>query len=1274
MITRPQGKRGGWSGQAHGRSWEWTTGLVTLLACARVGPLQAATVQELPELLQQGRLAEASQQAARFLSSAPLESRRDSIDVFVATKVLVAAEVRQSRFDDPGLLERSDHLTLLSTILYGPRSAPLADAHQYAGLINRSRGDAAAALEHFRAALSIIDSHHPPNYAARASVLHNLAEIRFEEGNYRQAKREFELELEALTAAGRDDIQVGIARVDLNEARIATRDTAGLTADYELARRSFARHEGPASPRIADTFYREGHRRFQEGDTTRAAYALDQAISILSRPAQPAVPLADCLLDRARVHLLSGETDSAITRSVRARTLYARHVGASALPVAECLMAIGDAYRAAYQQDEASRHYLEALRIYDTPARPDAAALVNCLRTLASHSLDLARLDEALRFARRALILSPDVWGGRSTETAIARLGYAAALRGAQKPDSARAHYELAGADLRATVGEASPLLAEPYLRLGALARERGDLARARAGADQALALLTQAYGTDDPRLYECHHELGIVKRQLGDARGSRAELERALHLASRGGRGAEAEAAILSSLALLERSLGNAALAEASFQRALEKVGQARSAEHPQFAQVLRNLASLANADGRWSEATGLYNRALAILEPVLGADHPDVAATRLGLGNSLKAGGDPAGAHAQYEQAISIHRDALGPEAPPLALDYHNLAALLLEEGDLAAAMEYAEQAERLGRDHFRLIARGVAEREALHFATHRVRGTDIILTAAGRRGTRQDWERAWDLVIRSRASVLEEIASRRSFATASRNPEVAALAGRLAEASNHLAYLAVRGRSPLETLPEFKQKLAAARLEKEAAERALALRSTDFHEGIERGDVGLHDVLAALPERSVLVAWVRYERLEAVASNDAPRSSGGEMSYAAFVVDSGTRDVRLIPLGPANVIEELVARWREQAGLNPSRQPERTRAEREYDEAGRALRRAVWDPVASATAEADRVFLVPDGALCLVNFDVLPTDDERFLVEVSPLFVTRSTERSLTEADRVEPRGTGLLSAGAPDYASLPITPPGDELRSAESTIPCGQFKALMFAPLPGTSREIEAVVRLWSTSGEGRADQLVGADATERRFRERAAGRRVLHVATHGFFLGAECAGRQQSSGAAAPDELTVAGLVAESPLLLSGLAFGGANRRAEALGSTDDGILTAEEIAGLDLHGVELAVLSACGTGLGQVEAGEGVIGLRRAFRVAGVQSLIMTLWSVEDEATVAWVRELFAETLRDGMNAAHAARQASLRIIRDRRETGRTDHPFFWGAFIATSG
>jgi CHAT domain-containing protein len=172
--------------------------------------------------------------------------------------------------------------------------------------------------------------------------------------------------------------------------------------------------------------------------------------------------------------------------------------------------------------------------------------------------------------------------------------------------------------------------------------------------------------------------------------------------------------------------------------------------------------------------------------------------------------------------------------------------------------------------------------------------------------------------------------------------------------------------------------------------------------------------------------------------------------------------------------------------------------------------------------------------------------------------------------------------------------------------------------------------------------------------------------VLHIATHGFFLGGRCPSSFESDSSAPASATT-----RENPLLLAGLAFAGANHRQAAKADEEDGVLTAEEIGALDLRGVEWAVLSACDTGIGEVKAGEGVLGLRRAFQAAGVRTLVMSLWQVDDDSTRHWMRTLYRSRFRDGLDTVEAVRNASLAVLRGRRAKGLSTHPFYWGGFVA---
>ena len=208
-----------------------------------------------------------------------------------------------------------------------------------------------------------------------------------------------------------------------------------------------------------------------------------------------------------------------------------------------------------------------------------------------------------------------------------------------------------------------------------------------------------------------------------------------------------------------------------------------------------------------------------------------------------------------------------------------------------------------------------------------------------------------------------------------------------------------------------------------------------------------------------------------------------------------------------------------------------------------------------------------------------------------------------------------------------------------------------------PLEGTAEEARGVAGVLKG-----AQVFTGAQALESVVK-RLKGPSILHVATHGFFRqrqADEAAARKE--GARDGAEVSTA-LTARNALLRSGLALAGANSLDDGHG--DDGILTAMEAAGLDLHGTKLVVLSACETGVGEVQNGEGVYGLRRALVLAGAESQVMALWKVDDDATRGLMID-FYKRLQSGAGRAEALRQVQLRMIKD----GEHEQPYFWAGFI----
>ena len=312
---------------------------------------------------------------------------------------------------------------------------------------------------------------------------------------------------------------------------------------------------------------------------------------------------------------------------------------------------------------------------------------------------------------------------------------------------------------------------------------------------------------------------------------------------------------------------------------------------------------------------------------------------------------------------------------------------------------------------------------------------------------------------------------------------------------------------------------------------------------------------------------------------------------------------------------------------------------------------------------------VVLIPDDDLAFAPFAALIGPDGRYLVETI-YFSLLDSSRELARLHGKSVVNEGALIVGGPDFDSEA----NRELRPARTGAPArvqapavasrlgqvrGALTAAHWAPLPGAAAEAKALGALFGAQSRTAGLQpklLLGATASEASWKALAPGRRYLHLATHGYFA------RQPTGAQRAAAE--------RNPLLLSGLLFAGANRPLPAQERAEDGWLAAEEVAGLDLQGTELVVLSACETGLGGAGSGEGVFGLRRAFLQAGVRGLVLSLWQVDDEATVEFMHKFWSRLLACTPTSGCAKAKVLADTQREMLATGRWRAPQYWAAFV----
>lgn len=692
------------------------------------------------------------------------------------------------------------------------------------------------------------------------------------------------------------------------------------------------------------------------------------------------------------------------------------------------------------------------------------------------------------------------------------------------------------------------------------------------------------------------HDSARVMRERIGDATGV-IESEQNLGFAALG--------------------LGDLAEAEARFRRVIEE-RRKRPPSGSSIAVPLANLGAVRMRRGRYAEAESCYAEAIAIRERMT----PDI--------------------HPAYATALTRWAES---------------RACM---GDTAGAMTRALRSDSLVREHLVLATGGLAERQLLDLAALGSPGQDLAVSLAVARSVPDDLERVFDAVIRNRALVLDEMAQRRREMSAPGDPLLVALQDSLATIRKEVVTELGRGAEGI--FDQRRVRLEALHVGRERIEGELAARSARFRSDLSRRRVGWADVRAALAPRAALVAYIRYREYLGGGDSTVRGETGAAVpadAYGALVIVDGRSGPSLHRLGAATQIDSLVQAWSEMVSVPSGRVLDRVGREATTLRTGRALRAVIWDPLADILTGLEQVFVVPTGALWLVNLGALPAPTEsRYLVETGPPMHVLSAERDLVSDSRDRP-ASGLLVLAAPDFGTI--------AREAPAPSGCQDLSRLRFSPLPATRREAEEVSAIWDSAAGGPSRgstgtlsvRLTGALATEESFRRLAPGRRVIHLATHGYFL-SECR-----------DSTTSARILTQNPLLRSGLGLAGANRRGAPGSGGDDGLLTAEEVAGLALDGVEWVVLSACETGLGDLHASEGILGLRRAFAVGGARTTIMSLWRVEDRTASRWMRLLYHARFVEGLSTAEACRRASLEMLRLARAAGASTHPWSWAAFVA---
>lgn len=840
-----------------------------------------------------------------------------------------------------------------------------------------------------------------------------------------------------------------------------------------------------------------------------------------------------------------------------------------------------------------------------------------------------------------------------------------------------------------ATVGKEHPTYAKALGSLARLYQKMGNIYEAEAYYEAALAIFERNNGDiadyatvlNDYGLFQTERgAYGIAEKYLNEAK----ELVATVH-----GSSSLAYAATLNNIGTLQWRMGDQQSAEVHYQEALalykamvpdnspvmaaalnnlasyysgtqefDKAlplyteakaiyGKVYGTEHPLYARTLNNLASLYRKFHDYEKAEKMYLEAIAIEKSVLGEEHIQYASSLQNLGLLNIAKGTYGQAERYFLEAIQIMKKVLPSHHPSWARTYNNLALLYFVQDDLAKAEPLFAQALDNQFHQIKNIFPSLSAKEKESFYSTLKNDIERFNTFAIANYQRDPSVagKMYNNQLITKGLLFESVTKTRESIFSSGKNDLIALYNRWRERRDQLARAYHLSQQVLQSRGLDVQILEdeVNDLEKQLSERAYALNTQRDWQNLSWQDI--RDKLAPDEAAVELVRFrefkiaPRYNTEEGTTETELLYGWTGKVNYAALIITSDSKDYpKLILLEQGADLEDRYFSYYKNAIR--------------YQIEDSVSFKHYWQTIQSALSGINTVYFSPDGVYHKLNLNtLLDPEREQYLLDAIQIRQLTSTRDLLLPEPTPANQPNDAILVGAPDF-SLVLETTNVPLDGAYGMpLVRNTAQSRQIVALPGTEMEIAQIEQLLS-GNHWSVRKYLQQDALEEKLKE-IESPKVLHIATHGYF-----------------NEILEKEGKIEDRLLSSGLLFAGAQNTfyqddggINVHTNGEDGILTAFEAMNLRLDYTDLVVLSACETGVGSVQNGEGVYGLQRAFQVAGTQSIIFSLWKVDDAATQALMTYFYEEWMKT-QNKRRAFIEAQKKL------SSIYPHPYYWGAFI----
>ncbi|MGK7905282.1 MAG: tetratricopeptide repeat protein [Hormoscilla sp.] len=994
------------------------------------------------------------------------------------------------------------------------------------------------------------------------------------------------------------------------------------------------------------------------------------------------------------------------------------------------------------------------------PAHSDVARSLNNLAIICEYQ---GEFDEAEQLYREALKMSKRFLGEEHPFVAQCLNNIAVLyMKQSRFPEAEEKHLE--ALEMRKRIfGQEHPHVAQSLHNLASLYEDIGRLFEAESKYLEALQIEKRMLGQDHPDVAATLNNLALIyQAQKRFTEALDKHMEALKIVIAKFGKEHINVASSLNNLALSYQKQGLFPVAEQLHMQCLHMRKRLLGEEHPDVVNSLNNLASIWELQERLTEADTLYQEVLEMRKRLLGEEHLDVANTMNNRAILYEKQERFAQAQPLHQEALEMRKRLLGEDHPYVAASLNNLAALLATTNRPFEAMAKMTEATEIDDRILRRTFAFSSEKDRLTYLQSIRHRFEMFLSLVLNyfQDSSEVVQTLLDLVLRRKALSASALAAQNQALYSGRYPHLTAEFKQLRRLSSEIVHLSFAIPEAGE-LSRIKETLQQKQIEYDNLQRQLAQQVPEIK--LQEQPTDRRAVTFELPEGSTLVEFVCTRIFDSAAPRGKEWKPSRYLAFILPAQQPDA--VRLIDLGEAKEIDRLIRVFREalsqqRDSLLGNRlemwdtDPEPECLILAYNLPAEAiqLRKALFGKITPYLKNSKHLILAPDGALNILPFQLLPLAGERMLMDeysISYLSVGRDILRATIETTRpasfpvviADPDfDLKLVGSFAPSQTQ-PTSLAGTIFHRAPGTRFLGKSVAKMLGIKPYLDREaleshlttancpsiLLIATHGYFSDGKGQQDylNLVNAllscpDGKELEILRNNASLVDEDLAVFMKQLAAfyEKNGNQDVANwlrnfAAQIPEIAAAlaqprdnrlSTNVENPMLRSGLALAGANRwlsGGKLPKEAGKGFLFAQEVAGLDLWANELTVLSACQTGMGDIQLGEGVFGLRRAFAIAGTRTLIMSLWSVPDRVTALLMERMFAD-IKKGKGRGSALQSAQnyirritvgelrqselgIEVLKELMgvvelksdaelpwddEVRLLEHPYYWGAWI----